>query len=310
MLQEAVDRIAPLVGHENVFIATATHLADPIREANIVLMQNVLAEPDKRNTLGCLCWVAANFQAQGLQDISVAILTADHKIEDPELFRQTVDQALAVAEKTGGLVTMGVTPTRPETGYGYIEATQTQRVVTFREKPDLPTAIQFVESGNFFWNSGMFFWTQRAFLNELSAAEPEARSIIQMMTSFLSDGEMDQATLAFRQIPNLSIDYALMEKAQDVYVVPAQFPWDDVGAFDSLFRTMPTDHSGNVVIGNVVTKDCHHSVFYNESSSAVMTAVGLSNVIMVQTDDAVLLAPSDSAQRVKELVAMINPAYL
>ena len=120
MLQEAVDRIAPLVGRENVYVATASHLADPIRAAKIVPDANVIAEPDKRNTLGCLCWVVATFMARGISDVSVSILTADHIIGSPEVFRQTVDRALTLSEDTNGLVTMGVSPTRPEIGYGYI----------------------------------------------------------------------------------------------------------------------------------------------------------------------------------------------
>ncbi len=306
MLQEAADRIAPLVGAENVYIATATHLEEPIRAAGIVPPQNVFAEPDKRNTLGCLCWVAANFISQGHEDLSIAILTADHKIEEPELFRSTVDAALTLAEETGGLVTMGVTPTRPETGYGYIESGEPiaagRQVLKFREKPDLETAKQFVESGNFYWNSGMFFWTQQAFLSQLLTAQPESHATVHRIAEALGG---DQAVERFRELPNLSIDYALMEKASDVYVVPAEFPWDDVGAFDSLFRTMPRDENGNVMIGHVTAKDCTGCVLYNESSSAVLTAVGMKDTILVQTNDAVLMAPATDAQRVKEIVGMI-----
>ncbi|MBS1727285.1 MAG: mannose-1-phosphate guanylyltransferase [Armatimonadetes bacterium] len=313
MLHEAVDRIAPLVGAENVYIATAPHLAEPIHNAGIVPVNNVFAEPDKRNTLGCLAWVSANFLARGHDEISIAILTADHKIEEPERFRATVDQALSLAESTGGLVTMGITPTRPETGYGYIEGGEevgkgARKVVRFREKPDLETAKSFVESGNFFWNSGMFFWTQKAFLSELSNAEPSAHDALHLVAGSLTSDDHGAATDHFRMIPNLSIDYALMEKAKDVYVVQAQFPWDDVGAFDSLFRTMPVDLDGNVVIGNVSAKDCNGCVLYNDSSDRVLAAVGMKNVIMVQTGDAVLVAPAHDAQRVKELVAMIDDA--
>lgn len=311
MLHEAVDRIAPLVGKENVYIATATHLADPIREAGIVPDSNIIAEPDKRNTLGCLAWVSANFLARGHDDVSIAILTADHKIEEPELFRSTVDAAMTLAEATGGLVTMGITPSRPETGYGYIEGgpetgPSARKVLRFREKPDLETAKRFVDNGNFFWNSGMFFWTQRAFLSELGNAEPDAHRILHAIAEALARNDQEGAIEHFRTIPNLSIDYALMEKARDVYVIQAQFPWDDVGSFDSLFRTMQVDENGNVIIGVVSVKDCVGCVFYNESTSGVLTAVGMKDIIMVQTDDVVLVAPASDAQRVKELVGMIS----
>ena len=311
MLQEAVDRIAPLVGRENVYIATATHLEGPIRTAKIVPDSNVIAEPDKRNTLGCLCWVAAVFLSRGLKDISVAILTADHVIENPDLFRTTVDRALKLSEDTNGLVTMGVTPTRPETGYGYIESGATfnenaKAVKRYREKPDFETAKGFLEDGNFYWNSGMFFWTQAAFFKELNDTQPETVQLISRMEVAIRNEDHEQAVTEFRNIPNMSIDYALMEKASQVYVVKAEFPWDDVGSFDSLFRTMPVDENGNVLIGNVSCKDCSGCIFYNDSFEGALTAVGLTNMILVQTDDVVLAAPSTDAQRVKELVGLMK----
>ena len=274
------------------------------------------AEPDKRNTLGCLAWVSANFLARGYEDVSIAILTADHKIEEPERFRSTVDTALTLAEETGGLATMGVLPTRPEIGYGYIEggeeiSSESRKVIRFREKPDLETAKQFVKDGNFLWNSGMFFWTQRAFLSELSHAEPKAHELLHQIADNIRESKTEEAIQDFREIPNLSIDYALMEKAKEIYVVRAQFPWDDVGAFDSLFRTMPVDESGNVIIGHVFAKDCENCVLYNESSNGVLSAVGMREIIMVQTDDAVLIAPASDAQRVKELVGLMkDSSYL
>lgn len=311
MLQEAVDRIAPLVGRENVYIATATHLEAPIRSANIVPDCNVIAEPDKRNTLGCLSWVAATFLSRGMKECSVAILTADHVIENPDLFRKTIDQGLTLAEETKGLVTLGVTPTRPETGYGYIECgaqlNDTARSVErYREKPDLETAKKFVAAGNFYWNSGMFLWTQEAFFKELADTQPETVQLINRMSDAIQEGLLPKAIEDFRNIPNISIDYALMEKATQVYVVKAEFPWDDVGAFDSLFRTMPKDENGNVVLGNVTCKDCSGCILYNDSSEGTLSVVGLSNVILVQTDDVVMAAPAQDAQRVKELVAMIK----
>ena len=311
MLQEAVDRIAPLVGRGNVYVATATHLEGPIKAAKIVPDSNVIAEPDKRNTLGCLSWVAATFISRGMSDVSVSILTADHVIHNPDIFRHTVDMALSLSEETNGLVTMGVTPTRPETGYGYIESGRkinefAKKGLRYREKPDLETAKLFVENGNFYWNSGMFFWTQDAFVRELNDTQPEAVQIIYRMAEALSNKQHNKAVEEFRNIPNISIDYALMEKASQVYVVQAEFPWDDVGSFDSLFRTMDKDDSGNVLIGKVSCKDCSGCIFYNDSFEGVLTAVGLKDIIMVQTDDVVLVAPTSDAQRVKELVALMK----
>ena len=313
MLDEAVDRIEPLVGAGSVLVATAPHLQEPIRAADLVPDENVVAEPDKRNTLGALVWLAAFLRARhGAEPISLAILTADHKIDDPAIFREDVALALSVAERTGGLVTLGIPPTQPETGYGYIEAAASEGedgvfpVASFREKPDLATAEGFVARGGFTWNSGMFFWTLDGFASELSHAHPEAHAILLRITEALKAGDQAGAEAAFRELPDLSIDYALMERAKRVYVVPARFPWDDVGAFDALLRTMPTDESGNVVLGDVRAVDCRGCLLYNEAGEQVLTAVGLRDQILIQTHDAVLVAALSDAQRVKEIVGRIK----
>ncbi len=318
MLDEAVHRIEPLVGEGNVLIATATHLQEPIRKAGLVTDENVVAEPDKRNTLGALVWLAATLAARegGLDaQISLAILTADHKIDDPMTFRKDVELAMQVAEGTGGLVTLGIPPTRPETGYGYIEAAPQDEVTkgrdvfpvaSFREKPDLATAEEFVRRGEFTWNSGMFFWTLGGFASELASAHPEAYALLLRITEALTSDDQAAAEAAFRELPDLSIDYALMERAQKVYVVPARFPWDDVGAFDALLRTMPTDERGNVVLGEVHAVDCEGCLLYNEAGEQVLTAVGLRDQILIQTNDAVLVASLSDAQRVKEIVGRIK----
>ena len=143
-------------------------------------------------------------------------------------------------------------------------------------------------------------------MRELSDTQPEAVHLVATMAKALTEGDKTTAVDEFRKIPNISIDYALMEKASQVYVVHAEFPWDDVGSFDSLFRTMPLDECGNVCIGNVTTKDCHGCIFYNDSNDGALTAVGLRDMILVHTNDVVLVAPSTDAQRVKELVALMK----
>lgn len=323
MLDEAVHRIEPLVGAGNVLVATATHLQGPIREAGLVTEENVIAEPDKRNTLGALVWLAAVLASRPGEEgeggfdepISLAILTADHKIDDPMTFRKDVELALQIAEETGGLVTLGIPPTRPETGYGYIEAAPQDEVTrgrnvfpvaSFREKPDKATAEEFVRGGGFTWNSGMFFWTLAGFASELKTAHAEAHAIMLRIAEALRAGDQAAAEAAFRELPDLSIDYALMERAKRVYVVPANFPWDDVGAFDALLRTMPSDEYGNVILGEVHAVDCEGCLLYNEAGEQVLTAVGLRDQILIQTHDAVLVAAISDAQRVKEIVGRIK----
>ena len=309
LLEEAVNRIMPLVGHNNVLIATGTPLEQPIREADLLPADAIIVEPDRRNTLGCLCWVAANLMARHPDhQVSMAVLTADHKIGHPEAFRQTVDRALTSAEATGGLLTLGVVPTRPETGYGYIEMGEgegVRRVASFREKPELELAKEFVASGHFLWNSGMFFWTLDGFLRELSQASPESHAIVLEMAASLSSSKVSEAVEAFSRLPNKSIDFALMEKAKEVYTIPADFPWDDVGAWDALERSLETDLNGSVHQGSVVSVDSRGTIVVNESPGMLVATIGVEDLIVVVTKDDVLICPKDQAQRVKELLPLV-----
>lgn len=314
LLEEAVTRIQPLVGDGHVFIVTGRHLEEPIREANVVHPRHLFAEPMKRNTLGALCWTAASLLAHTDEDMAIAVLTADHKISDPEAFRATVGQAFDAAIESGALITCGVVPTRPETGYGYIEVDPSEQLESgairsagFREKPDLQTAQFFLESGRFLWNSGMFFYTLKGFMSMLRVAHPEAHDLTLRMAEALKADNLAAAETAFAELPNLSIDYALAEKTDRLYVVEARFGWDDVGAWDALSRSLD-QHSeeDNVALGEVVSIDCRHTILYNDDPSVTLTAIGLEDVIAVVTQDAVMLCRKSQAQRVKEIVERLK----
>jgi mannose-1-phosphate guanylyltransferase len=314
MLQEAINRIAPLVGPENVVASVSSTLEAPVREASLVSEQNVWAEPMKRNTLGALCWAAAQLLARGQQETTVAVLTADHQIKEPETFRATVGAAMDLAEETNSLVVIGIRPDRPETGYGYIEADLKQvtkttggregyRSLSFPEKPDAPTAAAFLQQGNFLWNAGMFFYTLQTFLRELEQAQPKARALVDKIAEALREGDKWKAENAFAELPSISIDFALAEKAQQVMVVPSDFPWDDVGSWDSLERTLPKNSDGNVTQGDSVLIDTTSSIVVNDSATMKVGVLGVSDVIVVVTDGAVLVTTKDQAQRVREITA-------
>lgn len=308
LLEEAVTRAIPLFGPGGLYVITGRNLQGSIIESNVLPKSQVLAEPSKRNTLGALIWVAANLVARGDRDATLAILTADHKIDDADAFRANVALAMETAEETGGLVTCGITPTRPETGYGYIEPDLNQklrhnvyRAKGFREKPDAATAAGYVEAG-FLWNSGMFFWTVEAFIGELQLSNPQVHDIFLAIAQHLLAGSADEAERAFAALPDISIDYALMERAKNVFVVNAGFGWDDVGAWDALPRAIGNSHSGSVEVGRVIALDSAGSVLYNASDKALLATIGAHDLIVVVTDDAVLVCPKNQAQRVKELV--------
>jgi mannose-1-phosphate guanylyltransferase len=326
LLEETVQRIAPLIPPRDVFIATTRDLLDVIRRSGAggVSEENVLAEPCKRNTSGCLAWVAAQILARfGGQagDLSMAVLSADHLIPDAARFRETVDAALSLAEKNEALGVLGIAPTRPETGYGYIEipegaapieetasGVQTFPVARFREKPDASTAAEFLATGRYLWNSGMFFWTLSAFLRELEPASPAIVKAIRAMAAALDSGDEAGATRVFETLENLSIDYALMEKARRVQVTRAAFAWDDIGAWDSLDRTRAHDAAGNVCIGGPVMVASRGCIVYNEPGAERMAvaAVGVENLAIIVAEDGVLVAPKDRAQDVREAVAILK----
>lgn len=326
LLEETVQRIAPLIPPRDVFIATTRDLLDVIRRSGAggVPDENVLAEPCKRNTSGCLAWVAAQILARfGGQagGFSMAVLSADHLIPDAARFRETVDAALSLAEKNEALGVLGIAPTRPETGYGYIEipedaapieetasGVQTFPVARFREKPDAPTAAEFVATGRYLWNSGMFFWTLSAFLGELEPASPAIVKAIRAMAAALESGDEARASRVFETLESVSIDYALMEKARRVQVTRAAFAWDDIGAWDSLDRTRARDADGNVCIGDPVMVASRGCIVYNEPGAERMAvaAVGVENLAIIVAEDGVLVAPKDRAQDVREAVAILK----
>lgn len=316
MLEEAVRRVQPLCGTEGVYVATSAALREPVLASGVVPPNQVWSEPTRRNTLGALAWIVAQLMACDHGDASVAILTADHLVGDAERFRGCVQAALDVAEDHGGIVTLGIPPTRPETGYGYIEEDLEESVTardgriahrsrSFREKPSPQTAEEFLQAGCFLWNGGMFFFTVPSFLAELLHAQPEAHAVVIAIAEALKAGNEAEAVRQFEQLPNLSIDYAVMERAERVYVLRTDFPWDDVGAWDAMERTLPQDEHGNVIQGDAIVLESSGCVVMNEANGITVGTLGLRDVVVVVTDDAVLVCPKDQAQRVRLITQAI-----
>ena len=326
MLKEAVDRIAPLIAPENVIIATSEVLAGPIRDGLPELpAENVIAEPFKRNTAACLALAAAHLEHRfgDPEQLSMAVLTADHLIGSAEKFRATVACALDFAAREHALVTIGVPPTRADTGYGYIEVDESKpaieqasaeqpalrSVLRFREKPDRATAEEYAGSGRHLWNAGMFFWRISTFLDGLEQNMPELRQATRQIVSHLGDETEGANHIAktFEALEDISIDYGLMERAENVFVAPATFPWDDVGSWDALARTRKADDSGNVITGDPVLIDARNCVVYDETGEETAVAiVGAEDLIVATTKDGILICPKDRAQDVKKAVAELR----
>lgn len=308
LLQMAVRRASDIVGVQGTFIATGRALvAQSSEECPQVPPSNFLAEPCRKNTAGCLAWVAANLIAANPDDwplLTLAVLTADHRIGPPERFAASLRKAFETAERTGGLVTMGVPPTRPETGFGYIEVGEPEgedasKVLCFREKPDDATAAEFLAKGGFLWNSGMFVWTLPAYLAETERADPAYATAIRDMAAALAKGDAPAAEGVFGGLESISIDYALMEKAERVFVVRAEFEWDDLGAWDSLERSLTPDADGNVQVGSARLLDCHGMVTYDATGTMEICALGCDDLVVAVTEGRVLVMPKAQAQSVK-----------
>lgn len=317
MLEEAIERVEPLAGGGNIYVATSTSLADAIQSFEVLPQECVFVEPTRRNTLGAMCWMAANLIARGLSDATVAVVTSDHAIGEPDRFRLTIEAAMQIAEREGGLVTIGIRPTRPETGFGYVEVDPSTRICTeasypafrsrsFREKPTLETAKEFLETGRFLWNSGMFVFCLADLLRELEQTQPEAAVTVRESADALAAGDLRSASAAFERLPNISFDYAVMERASKVFVVPADFPWDDVGSWDSIHRNFEADENGNVAQGRTVVLDAKRCVVVNDNGDAIVGVLGVDDLVVVNTTDAVLVCPRERAQEVRKIVQAIS----
>ncbi|MDD4537906.1 MAG: sugar phosphate nucleotidyltransferase [Lentisphaeria bacterium] len=324
LLEEAVERSMAIVPPANIYIATSSHLQKAIQDAELgIPAENVIAEPCRRNTAGCLIYATATILARtnlSPEELTMGVLTADQRIPDTEPFVNTIGNAMDVAENNNALITVGIQPVRPETGYGYIEVAANAKslgddkayplfsVASFKEKPSADEAAKYIASGRFYWNSGMFFWRLSTFQNEFGHANPVMAETLEDLTDALMANDPDRAARIFDALPNISIDYALMEKAHNVMVVPGNFIWDDVGAWDALDRTFPRDNSGNVRVGDPVVIDCNDSIIYNArgQKKIAVGAVGLKDMVVVVDEDAVLVMPKNRAQDVRKVVISLR----
>jgi mannose-1-phosphate guanylyltransferase len=274
-------------------------------------LQNVLTEPLGRNTAPCI-GLAAKWISRNDPNAIMIILPADHIIRDAKEFICVLQRAAHVAQESDALVTIGIKPTHPETGYGYIQFEDTSeknpyaadgiyRVKTFAEKPNLETAEKFLKSGDFLWNSGMFIWKASVILQEIEKYIPELSEQLTKLEHTIGT-ESYQATLerVYGVIRSISIDYGVMEKASNVFVARGDFGWSDVGSWDEVVRLTPIDGEGNALRGTVIAKDSHRN--YIDAGNKVVATIGIEDVIVVVTDDAVLICKKGRSQDVKEVV--------
>lgn len=314
MVNEAVDRLATVIDKNDIFIVTSDVQAPSMIEATEgrVKKHNILAEPAARNTAACIGYAAMEILKKHGDGVMV-ITPADHYIEDVPTLTDIFKTAIATAEKEDKLVTIGLKPTFPSTGFGYIKYSKdcdgpVKSVIEFKEKPDEETAKSYVESGEYAWNSGMFIWKASLILEKIKEYTPDIYEDLAVIGDAMNTSK-EQETI-YEQYPKIrktSIDYAVMERAaasKDVLVIPGDCGWNDVGSWDMMDILHEPDTNGNVLVGDVTAIDVKDSVIY--SSSRIVAAVGVDNIVVVETPDAIMVCRKDKAQDVKKIVDVIK----
>ena len=313
MLQETVDRILPIIPPERIFIATNNDFAPQVRAQLPMLPRaNIICEPSGRGTAPCIGLGGLHIQ-QHDPDAVMLSLHADHFIARPAEFRRVLLDAVQVARE-GYLVTLGIQPNRPETGYGYIQrgelikhigAQAVYRVARFLEKPNEATARQFVASGEHYWNSGIFAWQISTLWEEYARYQPELFAHLQSIGQAIGTRRAKTTlTRVWRKIKNETIDVGIMEKSQRVVTLPIDVGWSDVGSWATLLDLLPSDSHHNVVVGEHLGVDTHTSLIH--SSHRLIATIGLKDMIIVDTEDALLVCPKDRAQEVKHIVEVLQ----
>lgn len=310
MTQLTAERHLPIVAYEDMFVVTNRDYVELVREQlPEIPPENILAEPMAKNTAPAIGFAAAIISKK-YEDAIMLVLASDHLIKNTTLYLDTMSQAVEVATEGENLVTIGITPSYPETGYGYINfgrdmAGSKNRgvygVKRFVEKPNLDTAKEYLTSGEYLWNSGMFVWKISTILDRFQELLPDTyKGLMKIKNAFGTDAFEDTLGQCFSKFKSESVDYGIMERATHIYTIPGNFGWDDVGSWLALERINETNEYGNVVRGDVVTIDTHRSII--TSGKRLVAAIGLEDLIIVDTDDALLVCAKDHTQDVKKVI--------
>ena len=316
MLAQTVARLEGLVPPENVFVVTNREQREATLEAcPDLLPEQVVGEPMGRDTAAAV-GLAALLVKRASEDAVFAMLPADHVIDRATGFREVLRTAFAAAAQDDIFVTIGVRPTEPATGYGYVqrgdfrgevEGRSIYEVKRFVEKPDLDTASGYLESGDYFWNAGMFVWRPEVVLGAIDAHAPDlAAGLAKLEKTWTEGGDLDSAMdIVYPTLTKISVDFAVMEKADNLAVLESAFDWDDVGEWPAIARHFPADEDGNVFRGSGLAMEANGNVAYAEDGHLV-ALLGVDDLIVVQSADATLVCRKDMAQRIKELTRQVS----
>lgn len=307
MIQLTVERILPLVDMQDIYIATNRDYKKLVREQlPEIPEENILCEPVGRNTAPCIGLGAVHISRK-YDDAVMLVLPSDHLIKYNTIFLNTLSDAAEVAEQGENLVTLGITPDYPETGYGYIKFNPNQTmkrafaVDRFVEKPDLETAKEYLATEQYLWNSGMFIWKVSTILHNMEKYLPETYAGLQrIQNAIATEDERSVLEQEFEAFHSESIDYGIMEKAQNIYILSGSFGWDDVGSWLAVERIRQSNEFGNVITGNAVTVDTKNTII--EGDKKLIATVGIEDLIIVDTEDALLICEKDSAGNIKKVL--------
>lgn len=313
LLQWTYERFTQFIPEENIYIVTHHQYADMVaKQLPHLPAANIVSEPSRKNTAPCVAYIAHKIHKKDPK-ASMICAPADHLIMDPTSFTSTCLNALLFAQKNNALLTLGIKPTRPDTGYGYIQfeteqvADNVYKVKTFTEKPNLELAKTFLKSGDFLWNAGIFVWNSKSILQAFAEHLPEMDELFVAEKDALNTPkEKEVIDRIYSQCTNLSIDYGIMEKADNVYVIPSNFGWSDLGTWASAYENLEKDYLGNAVQGkNVMVIDATKCMVKAPNDKLVLLQ-GLDDMIVIDTQDVLLICKKQNEQQIKEYVAEVK----
>ncbi|GAB3014149.1 mannose-1-phosphate guanylyltransferase [Niabella terrae] len=313
LIQATFDRYKTIVPVENIYVVTSEGYESMVKEQlNELPAANIVVEPYRKNTAPCIAYISFKLQQMNPDAVMIAA-PADNHIPDNENFVEVMQKALDFVSHINALVTVGIRPTHPNTGYGYIQHEPTEaapgvyKVKTFTEKPNIEIAKAFIDSGDFLWNSGIFTWKCKTILSAFEQHLPEMYELFYTDREvFNTDKEKKSIEKIYAQCTNISIDFGIMEKASNVYIIPATFFWSDLGTWNSVHTNMEKDYFDNAVVGSeVMVFDTHHCVIHAPDKKLVLVQ-GLEEYIIVDTDDVLMICKKDKEQEIKDFVGEVK----
>lgn len=313
MIQMTVNRIKPIIPIDRIFVCTGKKYVDLVKEQLPELSEtNIIVEPEGRNTAPCIA-LSAFIIKRYYKDANMVVLPSDHLIKDEEEFRNIIESANDFIDSNqDSIITLGMQPTRPETGYGYIRCGNEERkrngytivkVDAFVEKPNKEKAQKYLCDGNHLWNGGMFIWSVDNILNQISKYSPDTYNSLEKLSEAKENEIQNIINSKYSQTEAISIDYAVLEKSKDIYVIPSDFGWDDVGSWEALDRYRDKDEAGNVLVGNTKTLNGENNLVISSNNSVVVE--GLSDIYVIENDGKILVGHKSNVKNVKELKSIM-----